>query len=274
MTSGAQADEGKAEGKVEDKVVEFYDNFTEVFRDIWGDNLHVGYWYDDSDEAGIETATDQLTDQLIARLAPQPGRRILDVGCGVGEPAFRLARSADVEVVGVSISSFQVGRASERAGEHGLAERVSFRHADAAELPFPDASFDGAWAFESLIHMPDKEKVLREIKRVLRPGSTLVLADMFSQPDTELTFQDIITTPEMAEYRAVIERAGLVVREFTDITANTIAPQPVREKLAADLLARKDDVIPMTGPEEFERMVDGVRVPRSYGYLLATVTTD
>ncbi|MEU0742870.1 methyltransferase domain-containing protein [Streptomyces sp. NPDC006134] len=270
MTSGAQANEEK----VEDKVVDFYDNFTEVFRDLWGDNLHVGYWHDAFDEAPITKATDQLTDQLIARLAPRPGQRILDVGCGVGEPAFRLARAADVEVVGVSISSYQVGRANERSRGLGLADRVGFQHADAAELPFPDASFDGAWAFESLIHMPDKEKVLREIKRVLRPGSTLVLADMFSQPDTELTFQDIITTPEMTDYRAVIERAGLVVRDFTDITANTLAPQPVRERIAADLLARKDDVIQMTGPEEFERMVDGVRVPKAYGYLLATVTTD
>ncbi|MEU5445190.1 SAM-dependent methyltransferase [Streptomyces griseofuscus] len=270
MTSGAQA----PEDRVEDKVVDFYDNFTEVFREIWGDNLHVGYWHDDADDAPIEKATDQLTDQLIARLAPAPGQRILDVGCGVGEPAFRLARTADVEVVGVSISAYQVGRAGERARDFGLADRVSFRHADAAELPFPDGSFDGGWAFESLIHMPDKEKVLREIKRVLRPGATLVLADMFSQPDTELTFQDIITTPEMADYRAVIESAGLVVREFTDITAHTLAPPAVRESVAADLLARKDDVIAMTGPEEFARMVDGVRVPKAYGYLLATVTTD
>lgn len=270
MTSGAQANEET----VEDKVVDFYDNFTETFRDIWGDNLHVGYWLDDADDAPIEKATDQLTDQLIARLAPRPGQRILDVGCGVGQPAFRLAGAADVEVVGISISSYQVGRAGERAREQGLADRVSFQHADAAELPFPDASFDGAWAFESLIHMPDKEKVLREIKRVLRPGSTLVLADMFSQPDTELTFQDIITSPQMDDYRTVIEKAGLVVKEFTDVTANTLAPQAVRESIAAALLARKDDVIQMTGPEEFERMVDGVRVPKSYGYLLATVTTD
>ncbi|MEU5959560.1 hypothetical protein, partial [Streptomyces sp. NPDC047525] len=102
----------------------------------------------------------------------------------------------------------------------------------------------------------------------------LVLADMFSQPDTELTFQDIITSPEMDDYRAVIEQAGLVIKEFTDVTANTLAPQAVRESIAAALLARKDDVIQMTGPEEFERMVDGVRVPKSYGYLLATVTTD
>ncbi|MER6998719.1 methyltransferase domain-containing protein [Streptomyces sp. NPDC000410] len=270
MTSGAQANEDT----VEDKVVEFYDNFTEVFREIWGDNLHVGYWHDAADEAPVEKATDQLTDQLIARLAPRQGQRILDVGCGIGEPAFRLARAAAVDVVGVSISRYQVGRANERAGALDLAGRVSFQYADAAELPFPDASFDGAWAFESLIHMPDKEKVLREIKRVLRPGSTLVLADMFSQPDTELTFQDIITTPEMSDYRAVIEQAGLVVQDITDITANTLAPQSVRDGIAADLLARKDDVIAMTGPEEFERMVDGVRVPKAYGYLLATVTTD
>ncbi|MGW7418130.1 SAM-dependent methyltransferase [Streptomyces sp. NPDC054863] len=274
MTSGAQARDDSAEDTTEEKVVDFYDNFTEVFREIWGDNLHVGYWHDDADQAPVEQATDQLTDQLIERLAPQPGRRILDVGCGIGQPAFRLAGAADVEVVGVSISKYQVGRANERSAELGLADRVAFEYADAAELPFPDASFDGAWAFESLIHMPDKEKVLREIKRVLRPGSVLVLADMFSQPDTELTFQDIISSPEMGDYRAVIEKAGFTVREFTDITANTLAPQAVRETIIAGLLARKDDVIAMTGPEEFARMVDGIRVPNSYGYLLATATTD
>lgn len=263
MTSnGAAAD---------DKVADFYDTHTAVFSEIWGENLHVGYWHDENDEASLPAATDQLTDQLIERLNPCAGQRILDVGCGIGQPALRLAEKHNAEVVGISISQYQIDQANDRADQANLAGRARFQHADALNLPFPDSSFDGGWALESMIHMPDKEKVLREVNRVLRPGSTFVIADMFSQRDENLTFQGIITAPKIDDYRTVIEQAEFTVLDITDITKNTIPPRVVHQRLRDALLARREDVIRVTGPEEFARMVDLSSTAPSYGYLLATL---
>jgi ubiquinone/menaquinone biosynthesis C-methylase UbiE len=256
----------------DDKVADFYDTHTEVFSEIWGENLHVGYWHDENDDASLLDATDQLTDQLIERLAPRAGQRILDIGCGIGQPALRLTEKHDVDVVGISISQYQIDQANTRADQANLTGKARFQHADAMNLPFPDSSFDGGWALESMIHMPDKEKVLREVNRVLRPGSTFVIADMFSQQDENLTFQDIITAPKIDDYRVLIERAEFAVLDITDITKNTIPPRAVHERLRAALLARREDVIRVTGPEEFERMVDLSSTAPSYGYLLATLT--
>lgn len=255
-----------------EEVGEFYDRFTELFTELWGGNLHVGYWIDEHDDATFETAAEQLTDLLIRTLAPRPGQRVLDVGCGVGQPAVSLARVHDVEVVGVSISRNQVAQATRRAARARLGDRVRFDHADAAELPFDDASFDTAWAIESMLHMPDKRKVLSEMKRVVRPGGRVVIADMFSQPESKLTYQDLISTVEVDQYRDLVERSGLVDVEYTDITAHTLAPQAALDELRARLMARRDEVIRVTGQEEFDRLMGDMLAPPSYGYLLVTAS--
>src|SRR5205807_9603242 len=124
----------------------------------------------------VEEATDHFTDQLMERLRLQPGDRLLDLGCGIGTPALRIAARTGASVVGVTINPHHVEIATEHARAAGMADRVSFRHANAMDLPFGDSSFDAVLAFESIVHM-DRPTVLREVERVLVRGGRLALTD-------------------------------------------------------------------------------------------------
>jgi SAM-dependent methyltransferase len=93
-------------------------------------------------------------------------RRVLEVGCGWGEFAARMGEELGVEVVAVDLSPRMVELARERG--------VEARAGDVQELPFADAAFDCAVANWMLYHVPDIERGLGELARVLRPGGRLV----------------------------------------------------------------------------------------------------
>lgn len=161
-----------------DEVGAYYDLMGPFYATLWGDNIHVGYWTGPDDTSSNIEAQDRLTDLLIEKVHLAAGQTLLDVGCGVGRPAIRLSRRTGSSVTGITVSADQVARATRLADQNGVADRVRFQRADATMLPFDDASFDAAWAFESLLHMPDRMRVLREIWRVLRPGGRFVLTDV------------------------------------------------------------------------------------------------
>ena len=92
--------------------------------------------------------------------------RVLEVGGGPGELAARIAGELDCEVVMIDVSPRMV----ELARGRGVDARVG----DVQELPFEDASFDVAVAAWMLFHVPDLDRGLTELARVLRPGGRLV----------------------------------------------------------------------------------------------------
>lgn len=103
--------------------------------------------------------------------------RVLDVGCGAGLLALRVAQQPEVEAVtGIDLSGDMVSKAREDAELHGA--DVQFLQVDAAEMPFADASFDIVVSTLSMHHWDDPLKVLREIRRVLAPGGKMLLCDL------------------------------------------------------------------------------------------------
>src|SRR3954469_6979431 len=109
-------------------------------------------------------------------LGASPGLRVLDVGCGLGEDAAALAGlvAPGGAVVGVDGSRAMIEQAR---GRHGGVEGLSFEVADAAALPFDDASFDACRVDRVLQHITDPAPAVREMARVLRPGGVLVAFD-------------------------------------------------------------------------------------------------
>jgi ubiquinone/menaquinone biosynthesis C-methylase UbiE len=105
----------------------------------------------------------------------QPGMRLLDCGCGQGSITVGLAQAvAPGEVVGLDVDPDQVARARAHARDAGV-ENVSFDTGDAYALPFPDASFDAVFANQLLVWVARPAAVLREFRRVLKPGGVVGL---------------------------------------------------------------------------------------------------
>jgi SAM-dependent methyltransferase len=106
-----------------------------------------------------------------------PGMRLLDAGCGPGSITIGLARAvAPGEAVGIDASVEAIAAARERAAAEGVTN-VRFEVADVCKLPFEDATFDAAFAHALLQHLPWPLDALLELRRVLRPGGVIGLAD-------------------------------------------------------------------------------------------------
>jgi SAM-dependent methyltransferase len=102
--------------------------------------------------------------------------RLLDVGCGGGRFAIRLAeRFPEIRVVGLDLSPEQIARAKRRGAP--LDERVSFVEGSATDMPFDEGEFDIVYSLGSLKHWTDPAQGLRECVRVLRPGGYLWLIE-------------------------------------------------------------------------------------------------
>ncbi|HEY8616242.1 class I SAM-dependent methyltransferase [Phenylobacterium sp.] len=106
----------------------------------------------------------------MAALAPKPGERLLDIGCGAGETTLELAAAAPGgEVVGVDISRPLLDVARARPAPAG----VSFLEADAQAYPFDPASFDGVFSRFGVMFFADPAAAFRNIRRALKPGGRL-----------------------------------------------------------------------------------------------------
>ncbi|MFF8960616.1 SAM-dependent methyltransferase [Streptomyces sp. NPDC014894] len=210
-------------------VGEVYDRFARLTPEVSPHaDLHYGYWESPEDPATFEEASARLTDLMIEKVVLSPGGHLLDVGCGIGGPAVRLARATGAEVTGITVSREQITLATRLAEHSGLGGRVRFGYADAMALPHPDASFDAAWLLESVIHMPDRARALREIARVVRPGGRVVLTDLCERAPLDGERQDTVDAffraAEMSpmvtldSYPELVRSAGLVLDEVLDIT--------------------------------------------------------
>ncbi len=118
----------------------------------------------------------------------RPGIRILDFGCGPGTISVGLAKAvAPGELHGVDMEQSQIDLAKSVAQTNGI-DNAKFHVGDVTGLPFEDDFFDVAHCHNVLMHIPDTQSVLAEVKRVLKPGGIIgcremISASSFTEPD-------------------------------------------------------------------------------------------
>jgi len=114
---------------------------------------------------------------LVARLAPQSGERILDMGTGPGEPAITIARQVGMSghVTGIDLSENMVSIAQRVARARGL-RNIDFQTMDCGDLKFPDGTFDAVVSSFGFQIFTDPEKAASEARRVLRPGGRIAVS--------------------------------------------------------------------------------------------------
>lgn len=120
------------------------------------------------------------TRELAQLAGVHSGMRVLDLGCGIGGPARTLAAEYGCAVVGVDLVAEYCRTATLLSTQVGLQAQVKFLQGDITRLPLPDHSFDLLWTQHVTMNLPDKPRLAREAKRLLRPGGRLALYEVYA----------------------------------------------------------------------------------------------
>lgn len=153
---------------------------------------------------------------------------LLDIACGAGGPALRVARITGCAVHGVDIHEGGIAAARAAAVEGGLRERAVFDCIDAGtKLPFGSNCFDAITCIDAINHLPGRSRVLAEWYRVLKPGGRLLFTDPVVVTGI-LTKDEIATRSSIGfflfapdgEDQRLLEEAGFVDVRKVDRTEN------------------------------------------------------
>lgn len=131
-----------------------------------------------------------ITGRLVAASSVKPGDKVLDLACGVGDPAFTLAEAIGPSgyVLGLDLSPEMVEAASSWAEEQGI-ENVGFRAIESELDPgVPAEGFDAATCRLGLQFMPDPVAALQEVRSALKPGGR-VAASVWGAPERNPNFR-------------------------------------------------------------------------------------
>lgn len=150
-----------------EEVAAYYEANAAHYRACWGEHQHHGYFEGEAGRDGIAEATERLIDRAAAWLRLRSGERVVDIGCGEGGTARRLARRHGVDVDGFTIAG---GAGVEDVLLPCGAGRVRLIRRDWMANGVADGAYDAAVSIECLAHVADKRRFFAELARVLRPG--------------------------------------------------------------------------------------------------------
>lgn len=159
------------------------------------------------------------TRTIAQRIGLKSHMKVLDVGCGMGYSSVFLAKHYEAEVMGIDPSPELVDKAKALHSSAGKAGSVSFQVGDASNLLFEDDQFDLVLCQSVLLFIHDKEKALREMCRVAKPGGYVGLVELCTIPGPlSDAVQDFFARPEFQaevksadEYRHFLTGQGLVL---------------------------------------------------------------
>jgi ubiquinone/menaquinone biosynthesis C-methylase UbiE len=124
----------------------------------------------------LDRINDRLMDRIVSALQAPGGAAILDAGCGVGDHTLRIARRG-YRCVGLDISRHILAQARRRVEREGLEDRVELLCAALEDLPFSADSFDAIHCRGVLMHVPDWQRALSNLCRVLKPGGRIAILE-------------------------------------------------------------------------------------------------
>lgn len=181
-----------------------YDELTTDFYMKWwnSDHIHLGVFEDGecpakgqpvASSTPFARALERTIEIIVTPAMIEESHHVVDAGCGIGGTAIHLARTRGCAVTGVNLSTKQLEIAREKVAEAGLERRIGFEFANCSQhLPFRSDSIDAVVNIESACHYGDRERFLREVRRILRPGGRIVAMDWL--------MRDGLTTDQLEQY--------------------------------------------------------------------------
>jgi phosphoethanolamine N-methyltransferase len=193
------------------------------------------------------------------------GRRVLDIGCGLGGPACILAARQGAHVVGIDLEPPLIERARARAAEQGIGDRTEFMVVEVGPLGFENESFDLVMSSGGVTQTTDKLATFRDCLRVLKPGGAFSLYDWMKcegeySDDMRYWFEMegltyAMVTPDQQE--SLLSEAGFDAVSVTDRSAwYTAKVREEYERLQSDYYG---ELVRIVGQKEADRTIENWR---------------
>jgi ubiquinone/menaquinone biosynthesis C-methylase UbiE len=168
----------------------------------------------------------EATRELIELANFQSEHHVLDVGSGIGGPARQLAQARGCRVTGLDVTERYCRTAIELSAILGLQDCTHFCQGDALAMPFEDEVFDGIWTQHVTMNIADKEALLAECQRVLKPAGRLAMYEIIAGRGGPIHFPvpwankaSISHLVERDSLESDLKAAGFCVETTRDVSA-------------------------------------------------------
>jgi sarcosine/dimethylglycine N-methyltransferase len=236
----------------------------EFYFHIWGgEDIHVGLYQSDKDL--IADASRRTVEAMADSVAGVLGKdaRVIDLGAGYGGAARYLAKRFGCHITCLNISEVENARNRKANAAAGLDKLIDVKHGTFEQVPEKDASFNLVWSQDAILHSGDRERVIAEIARVLKPGGELVFTDPMQADDCPPgVLQPVYDRIHLSSlgsvkfYREAAARHGLELVDFRAM------PEQLRNHYArvrVELKARYDEMVNVASKEYVDRMLVGLQ---------------
>ncbi|MCW7539677.1 methyltransferase domain-containing protein [Aquabacterium sp. A7-Y] len=176
-------------------------------------------------------AQEKYLEELLHPLGIKADHRILDIGCGVGSNAIWLARKYGCQVHCIDLSHENIETARRYTREEGLDHLITFECIDAAEVNYPDASFDHAFSVECFYFIDQKEKLLKKLLKLLKDDGIFAISDYVLKRRCGYFTRYLVMCQygtfnimQTSLYQPLVNSAGFQRCTVRDVTADTIIP--------------------------------------------------
>lgn len=239
------------------------DDADRFYFEIWGgEDIHIGL-YRTPDEA-IATASRRTVEAMatfMEGVADEP--TVLDMGAGYGGAARWLVTEGGASHVAcLNISETQNKLNRYKSREAGLSDRIEVRHGSFDDVPYDERHFDVVWSQDSFLHGRNRQKIIDEAARVLKPGGRLIFTDIMQTPDAPADklqpVFDRIHLPNLGSidfYDAAAKKAGLTVGPREELAG--ALPQHY-SRVREELKSRRADLKGVVSDAYAERMIKGL----------------
>ena len=207
------------------------------------------------------------TDILAQKAGITASNHVLDVCSALGGPARHLVRTYGCRVTGLDATTRMIAEATQRTAEASLADRIAYRLGNALDMPFRGNHFDVVWGQDAWCYVTDKERLIQECARVVKPGGVLAFTDWLetgpmSDEEWEAlhTFMVFPYMETLEGYATLAEAAGLTVVEKEDLSKDFAAHVPLYLDMVVSHF--KQAILDNYGHEMYNGVVDGLTLWR------------